>query len=938
MSSALDEDTQQTLAEGRETAGAMLRAAQKDLQKVFIVFLIGFLGTFYALRLYVWSFLKSVTKARLDSLTAGEVEIIAQTPFDVILLQAKIGLIVGIVVALPVFLYFSRDALVARGLWPDVPVARWKIGLIALMAAGLFAVGVAYGYLVFFPVMFAFLANNALSAGIQPSYSIVKWAQFIGLLTFSFGFAAQMPLAITALSYAEIVPYETFRDKWRHAVVLIFVFGAVFSPPDPFTQIMWAAPLLVLYAASLYLAKVVVTAKRGSERIDAVATARIHWNALAGAAVAAAAAVFLFFTRGGPAAVNGVLDGFTSVRVPALGTPGAAALAVLAAVAAAAVALAYFVYQELEAVTELSEPGEPAAIDLEPLDKAGVEAAPPEAFAALSEEEALAAAQAAIDEGDNGKAQAILDRWDEADQSAGGEAGAAETGEVGPADATQPPGPTRSGPTHDLFAADVGVVGAVRRGAGFVDWRSRLRALWNVLAGIAVLVFGVGYALVERPALADRLLTAYGTSAAELLAALPVSGAAALALFAAVGVGGAALLGALLAVYFAYVAGTDPTGVDVEALSAEQVRRAPTETFAALSERRANFLASSANEAGDSEKARAILDRFDDVQAAREAAASGEPESGPASASEAAGSVPGVSEDVGDRASRATGTFLEGLTDGESGEEEIGGYYDDLAFIADSLRSRMFHVVAVFGVVMVSVFAWLYAGGIGTVRESFVDRLPAEVVGPEAQNFAVIALHPVEALIFEVKISTIIGVVAAVPVAAYYAWPALRDRGFVRGRRQLVFGWLAALLVGLAGGLYLGAYYVAPTIISYLVGDALRAGMVISYRISDFFWLVFFTTVGVGLLADIPVLMLLLNSVGLSYESMRSRWREVTVAVMLFAALFTPADAITMFLVTIPLMVAYGVGILVLFVVTLGGRRNLAEPTVNLERTPKSES
>jgi sec-independent protein translocase protein TatC len=33
-----------------------------------------------------------------------------------------------------------------------------------------------------------------------------------------------------------------------------------------------------------------------------------------------------------------------------------------------------------------------------------------------------------------------------------------------------------------------------------------------------------------------------------------------------------------------------------------------------------------------------------------------------------------------------------------------------------------------------------------------------------------------------------------------------------------------------------------------------------------------------------------------------------------------------MFLVTIPLMAAYGVGVAVLFLVTAGGRRNLAPP------------
>ena len=63
-----------------------------------------------------------------------------------------------------------------------------------------------------------------------------------------------------------------------------------------------------------------------------------------------------------------------------------------------------------------------------------------------------------------------------------------------------------------------------------------------------------------------------------------------------------------------------------------------------------------------------------------------------------------------------------------------------------------------------------------------------------------------------------------------------------------------------------------------------------------------------------------------SPRAMRGRWREVTVALLTVGALMTPADIMTMFLVTVPLMVAYGVGLLVLFVVTVGGRRDLAPP------------
>ena len=717
MSSALDEDTRRTLDAGRETAGAMLRSAQKDLQKVFIVFLVGFIGSFYALRLYVWGFLEGITRSRLNEVASGELEIIAQTPFDVILLQAKIGLVAGIILCLPVFIYFSRDALRERGLWPSSPVSRWKLVLGGLLAAVLFAAGLAYGYLVFFPVMFAFLANNALSAGFTPTYSIVLWAQFIFLLTLSFGLAAQLPLAMSGLSYAEIVQYETFRDRWRYAVVGMVAAGALFTPPDPFTQIMWAVPMIVLYGFSLYLTSVVVTAKRGSERIGVGAAAAGHWNFILGFGVVGGVLLYAFFTRGGVPLANDALAFAGSGR--RLVTPesrlGLALWTAAGALLAGLVAFMYYVYAELDAAVDTIEAGDPTEIDLAELDAAGIRAAPPEAFADLSEDDAVSMAGDAMD-------------------------------------------------------------------------------------------------------------------------------------------------------------------------------------------------------ADDTEKARAILDRFDEAEAAREA-------EGGADADADADAPQSTTEEIGDRASRAGGTFLDEFTDGETDEDDIGGYYTDAAFILDSLTSRAFRIAAVFGIVLAGTFGWLYTGGIGRVFEQFLSQLPSQVT-PDDIN--VVALHPMEALIFEVKFSTLVAVFVTFPVVMYYAWPALRERGFVRGNRNVIFGWAAALVVGLFGGFVLGYTTVAPTVISYLAGDGVRANMIIAYRITNFFWLIFFPTAGIGLLADVPVLMLLLNTAGVSYQSMRERWREVTVGIMAFAAVATPADVMTMFMVTIPLMAAYGVGLVVLFVVTLGGRRDLS--------------
>ena len=290
------------------------------------------------------------------------------------------------------------------------------------------------------------------------------------------------------------------------------------------------------------------------------------------------------------------------------------------------------------------------------------------------------------------------------------------------------------------------------------------------------------------------------------------------------------------------------------------------------------------------------------------------------------------------RTQRAGSTFLDEFAD-DTDEDDIGGYYKDVQFILGSLTSGLFYIVGTFMVVMAGTFFWLYTGGIRGVYADFLSRVPGEVLQPgqtAAEASKVVALHPVEALVFEVKFSALLGVAATLPLIAYFAWPALRDRGFVRGRRQVIFGWVGLLTAGLLGGMLLGYFEIAPRVISYLVTDALNAEMTISYRITNFFWLIFFTTAGIGILADVPVLMVLLNTAGVSYTAMRTRWREVMIGMLLIASLLTPADILTMFMVTIPLMLAYGVGIGVLYVLTIGGRRNLRKPTVRVDRASES--
>ncbi|GGN11614.1 twin-arginine translocase subunit TatC [Halarchaeum nitratireducens] len=745
-SGVISEDTARAVDKGRETIGVVVGAARKRLQVVFIAFVVGLFGGIMAMRTYIWPALKRdlITKLGLDS----SVEVIFQTPFDVILLQVKIGMVVGVLLALPILLYYAKGPLAERDIVPDVSLSVWHLAGGALVALFLAFVGVAYAYELFFPLMFEFLAGNAMSANIKPMYSIVAWTQFILVLAISFGVAAQLPLVMTALSYLDVVPYETFRDYWKHAVVAIFVFGGLFSPPDPFTQIMWAVPLLLLYAVSLYLAKVVTLARRGSERVDLRAELRGRWNVLAGSAVLGFLLGYGFFGYGGAAAVNDALARAAAADLPLVG--GA-----------------------LDAFAARGVPTATALVGLGP-------------------------------------------------------------------------------------DASLAVVGAV--------------------VALLALVLVLAYAVYDAIAAAARAESAvYGGRAPK------------------------------------------PENINLDVLDAAGVRAAPDERFDAMDEEEALELANGAMEAGEKEKAGAILDRFDEAEARAAAESEGE-ESGDGTdgADEAA-----AAEESGNVFSRTSAGMLDAFTEEETTEDDIGGYYHDLQFILGSLRSRLFWLVGWFMLVLAVVFGFLYRGGLGFVRDDFIGRIPAGALqgNPEALGWPV-ALHPVEALIFSVKLSTVVAAIATIPLVLFFIWPALRERGFIAARRGVVTVWAGAIGVTIVAGSVLGYIYVAPTIISYLVWDALQAQVIISYRISDFLWLVFMTTAGIGLLATVPVTMWLAHWSGVvGYPSMRRRWRVFVLAAFGFAALVTPDSLYTMVVVGAPIAVAFFVGLAGLWIVTLGGRR-----------------
>ena len=119
----------------------------------------------------------------------------------------------------------------------------------------MFLIGASFAYYVVVPFGFEFLVNFGNSVvSVMPS--IGKYVTFFTKLLFGFGIAFELPVFTFFLAIIGVVTDRTLKDFFKYAVVLIFVASALLTPPDIITQFLMAAPLILLYGVSIYIAKI----------------------------------------------------------------------------------------------------------------------------------------------------------------------------------------------------------------------------------------------------------------------------------------------------------------------------------------------------------------------------------------------------------------------------------------------------------------------------------------------------------------------------------------------------------------------------------------------------------------------------------------------------------------------------------------------------------
>ena len=121
------------------------------------------------------------------------------------------------------------------------------------IGAGLFAFGVWMGYRFTLPAALQIMFGMHRWLGIRAEWTITSYVVFATQLLIAFGLAFELPAVLLALGKLGVVSSEQLRRFRRHAIVGAFVVGMLLTPPDVFSQVLMAVPLVLLYEGCIWL-------------------------------------------------------------------------------------------------------------------------------------------------------------------------------------------------------------------------------------------------------------------------------------------------------------------------------------------------------------------------------------------------------------------------------------------------------------------------------------------------------------------------------------------------------------------------------------------------------------------------------------------------------------------------------------------------------------
>ncbi len=172
------------------------------------------------------------------------------SPTGGFMIHIKLSVFAGILLSLPI-IFYQLWQFIAPGL---LSKERRYVPLVVLFSTVCFLAGALFCYTIVLRYGLRFLLSFE-TVDLAANISVSEYLQFVTTLILVFGLIFELPVLSFFLTRIGLLTPAFMRHYRRHAIVVMVILAAVITPPDVFTQLLLAGPLVLLYEMSIWVSR-----------------------------------------------------------------------------------------------------------------------------------------------------------------------------------------------------------------------------------------------------------------------------------------------------------------------------------------------------------------------------------------------------------------------------------------------------------------------------------------------------------------------------------------------------------------------------------------------------------------------------------------------------------------------------------------------------------
>ncbi|MHB1043241.1 MAG: twin-arginine translocase subunit TatC [Eubacteriales bacterium] len=233
----------------------------KHLEELRRVLIVSIIATFI-MSVACWVIHERILGILLEPVTGTGNKLIYIGVTEAFMTKVKVCIFLGFLSALPVILW---------QFWGFIMPALHKVEkiyftVIVIVSYIFFIGGVLFGFFIVLKVVVEFLLKFG-GPELIPMLTIGRYVSFTIMFLLPFGLIFELPLAVFLLAVLNVLTYEFMVRRRKMVILFIVVISAALVPsPDIISPLLMAAPMYLLFEASVSIVKIVEWLKKRRAR------------------------------------------------------------------------------------------------------------------------------------------------------------------------------------------------------------------------------------------------------------------------------------------------------------------------------------------------------------------------------------------------------------------------------------------------------------------------------------------------------------------------------------------------------------------------------------------------------------------------------------------------------------------------------------------------